>query len=288
MNLKQLITPKNEDGSIDHRYIPIAQSIVDLAGERVEAQLRKLYATTNNLESESAFAGLQLVIALFSIPMDERFERSKLKKHIREQLQEIGFKPSKVSKLMGAGEFFAGLHGRPYLEFECFPESKLIEMQNRFLDEYFKNVSKLYELSRMNDLAIYQVRRELIDDNKVFTQVELEDLRRSNPKEDRKARGRKRSSDNFSKKRSAHQVPAHESFDVMEDADEVPVIRQTESAQSLIGKFFHLIRSGEIKHYLSEYTPAAQAHLIDEIKKGINLLEEFVGKNKIVEVNSKR
>ena len=155
MNLKQLITPKNDDGSIDHRYIPMAQSIADLAGERVEAQLRMLYSAKNNFEKESASAGLQLVIALFSIPMDERFERSKFKKHIRKQLQEIGFKPSKVSKLMGAGEFYAGLHGRPYLEFEYFPESKLIEMQNRFLDEYFKNVSKLYELSRMNDLAIY-------------------------------------------------------------------------------------------------------------------------------------
>ena len=68
MNLKQLITPKNEDGSIDHRYTPIAQSIADLAGERVEAQLRKLYSATSDLEKESASAGLQLVIAMFSIP----------------------------------------------------------------------------------------------------------------------------------------------------------------------------------------------------------------------------
>ena len=114
MDLKQLITPKNDDGSVNHRYIPIAQSIVDLAGERVEAQLRRLYAATSNLEKESASAGLQLVIALFSIPMDERFERSKFKKHIREQLQEIGFKPSKVSKLMGAGEFYARNHDRTF------------------------------------------------------------------------------------------------------------------------------------------------------------------------------
>ena len=104
MDLKQLITPKNDDGSIDHRYTSIAQSIADLAGERVEAQLRKLYSATSDLEKEYSSAGLQLVIALFSIPMDECFERSKFKKHIREQLQEIGFKPSKVSKLMGAGE----------------------------------------------------------------------------------------------------------------------------------------------------------------------------------------
>ena len=111
-------------------------------------------------------------------------------------------------------------------------------------------------------------------------------MRRSNPKEDRRARGRKRSRKNLSKKRSAHQVPALESLEVIEDAVEALVIRQTESAQSLIGKFFYLIKSGEIENYISEYTPAAQAHLIDEIKIGINLLEEFVGKNKTIEVRS--
>ena len=146
MNLRQQITPKNDDGSIDHRYVPIAKAIAELAGERVEAQLRKLYVATNNLEKESASAGLQLVIALFSVPMDERYERSKLKKHIREQLQEIGFKPSKASKLMKAGEFYARLHGTRYNEFEYFTETKLIEGQNYFLDEYFKNVSKLLSL----------------------------------------------------------------------------------------------------------------------------------------------
>lgn len=283
MNLKQLITPKNEDGSVDHRFIPIAKSIVDLAGERVDAQLRKLYAATSDLEKESASAGLQLVIALFSIPMDECFERSKFKKHIREQLQEIGFKPSKVSKLMGAGEFYARHHDRAFSNDpfgQWFSELELIARQNRFLNEYFKNVSKLYELSRMNDAAIYRVRSEFLDDNKVYTQAELEELRRSNPKEDRKGRGRKRSSENVEKKRLTHQAEAHESLAVMEDADE------TESAQGFIGKFFHLIKSGEIEHYLSGYTPAAQAHLIDEIKTGITLLEEFVSKNKTIEVSS--
>ena len=72
----------------------------------------------------------------------------------------------------------------------------------------------------------------------------------------------------------------------MEDADEAPVIRQSESAQGFIGRFFYLIKSGEIEHYLSGYTPAAQAQLIDEIKTGIILLEEFVSKNKTIEVSS--
>ena len=110
-------------------------------------------------------------------------------------------------------------------------------------------------------------------------------MRRSNLKEDRKGRGRKWSSENVEKKRLSHQAEAHVSLAVMEDADEESVIRQTESAQSLIGKFFQLIKSGDIEHYLSEYTPAAQAHLIDEIKTGVTLLEEIVSKNKIIEVN---
>ena len=72
----------------------------------------------------------------------------------------------------------------------------------------------------------------------------------------------------------------------MEDAVEETFIRQPKSAQSLIGRFVELIKSGEIEHFLSEYTPAAQAHLIDEIKTGITLLEEFVSKNKTIEVSS--
>ena len=41
--------------------------------------------------------------------MDECYERSKFKKHIREQLQEIGFKPSRVSKLMGLESFMQSI-----------------------------------------------------------------------------------------------------------------------------------------------------------------------------------
>ena len=190
---------------------------------------------------------------------------------------------------MGAGEFYARHHDRAFPNDswdECFSELERIERQNRFLDEYFKNVSKLYELSRMNDMAIDRVRTEFLYDSKVYTQSELEELRRSNPKEHRKGRARKRSSENVEKKRLSHQAEAHESLAVMEDADEEPVIRQIESAQSFIGKFFQLIKSGEIEHYLSEYTPAAQAHLIEEIKTGITLLEAFVSKNKTIEVSS--
>ena len=288
MNLRQRITPKNDDGSIDHRYVPIAKAIAELAGERVEAQLRKLYVATNNLEKESASAGLQLVIALFSVPMDERYERSKLKKHIREQLQEIGFKPSKVSKLMGAGEFYAAFYNltfNPDFDDEC-SESVFKEKRNYFLGKYFNSISKLYELSRMSGLAVVKVQKDLDNKNQVYSQAELEELRRLNPKDEYERRGRKRSPASFHETHTTHTPAMHESLAVMDDATDEPSIEQQESGQRLIKQFFQLFMSGEIEHRLDGFTPAAHAHLIDEIKAGIPLLEEFVAKNKTIEVNS--
>ena len=287
MNLVQQITPKNEDGSIDHRYRSIAKAIVDLAGQVVEDQLHNLFVQTHSLEKEAAPAGLQLCIALFSVPMDERFQRSKLKRHIHEQLQEMGFKPSKVSKLMGAAEFYARTHNRAFAidAFgEYFTESEQVERQNRFLDEYFNSISKLYELSRMSDGAVDQVRREFLNDNKIYIQDELEELRRSSPKEGFERRGRKPASANFQEVRPTYALAAHESLAVMDDAIDESVIEKQESGQKLIKQFFELFMSGEIEHRLAEFTPNAQAHLIDEIKAGIPLLEEFVAKNRTIEV----
>ena len=287
MNLRQQITPKNDDGSIDHRYVPIAKAIAELAGKRVEAQLHKLYVETNKLEKESATAGLQLVIALFSVPMDERFERSKFKKHIRDQLQEIGFKKSKVSKLMGAGEFYARNYNRPFSTIcfeEFFTELQLIKRQNRFLDEYFKNVSKLYELSRMSDGAVDQVRRELLDDNKVYTQAELEELRRSNPKDEYERRARTPSRANFQETHPTHALATHESLEVMDDAKEESVFAQPESGQKLVRQFFLFLASGEMDQCLAGFAPAAQAHLIDEVEAVQSLLEEFIAKHQPIEV----
>ena len=123
----------------------------------------------------------------------------------------------------------------------------------------------------MSDGAMDNVRQEFLDDNKIYTQAELEELRRSSPKKEHKGRARTRSSDNFSRNRLTHPVAAHESLEVMEDADEGPVIRQPESAQSLIGHFLKFVASGAMEQRLAEYAPAAQAHLIDEIKEGIPL-----------------
>ena len=279
MNLRQQITPKNDDGSIDHRYFPVAKAIAELAGERVEAQLGKLYVETNKIEKESATAGLQLVIALFSVSMDERYERSKFKKHFREQLQEIGFKKSKVSKLMGAGEFYARNYDRTFVNdfSEYFTEAELVKRQNRFLDEYFKNISKLYELSRMSDGAVDRVRREFLDEHKVYTQAELEELRRSNPKDEYQRRTRTPSHACFPEIRPTHALATHESLEVMDDAPE-------DDCQTVISNFVYLFASSEMDRILSEFSPNAQAGLIYEMKVMMKLLEEFISKHQPIEV----
>ena len=61
MNLKQLLTPKNEDGSVDHRYQSIANQICGLAGEKCLAELKEFYEQTSKLESEYA-AGRYILI----------------------------------------------------------------------------------------------------------------------------------------------------------------------------------------------------------------------------------
>ena len=78
-------------------------------------------------------------------------------------------------------------------------------------------------------------------------------------------------------------VVNHQSLVVMADADADPL---TTHAQRYIDHFFQLFASGAMEQSLAQCPPSLQAHLIDEIKTGITLLEDFVSKNKTIEVSS--
>jgi hypothetical protein len=288
MNLKHQITPKNDDGSINYKYTRIAGAIAELAGDRVASQLHKLFVQTHNLEKESATAGLQLVIALFSVPMDERYERSKFIKHIREELQEIGFKPSKVSKLMGAGRFYAEYKNWTFnSDFDV--ESSVAEFndnRDRFLNVYFNSIAKLYELSRMNGRGVEQVKKEFLHCNKVYTQSELEQLVSSFPKDEYKRRGQKPTRTNFPETRPTHALATHESLAVLDDAEDESFVETPKSSQVIIQAFFQLFNTGDLQLHLDQYEPSTQTRLIEEIRSGIPLLEDFVAKNLTVDVVS--
>ena len=79
MNLKQLITPKNEDGSVDHRYQSIANKICELAGEKCLARLEEFYEKTSKLESEHAAAAIHLAQKSFEIDVDG-YQRKRITK----------------------------------------------------------------------------------------------------------------------------------------------------------------------------------------------------------------
>ena len=70
MSLKQLITPKNEDGSVDHRYQSIANQICGLAGKKCLTKPKEFYEQTSKLESEHAAAAIHLAQKSFEIDVD--------------------------------------------------------------------------------------------------------------------------------------------------------------------------------------------------------------------------
>ena len=132
--------------------------------------------------------------------------------------------------------------------------------------------------------AVDQVRRELLDDNKVYTQAELEALRRSNPRDEYERRARTPSRASFSETRSTPAPVTRESLEVMDDAKEESVIAQPEMGQKLVRQLFLFLASGEMDPCLAGVAPAAQAHLIDEVEAVQSLLEEFIAKYQPTEI----
>ena len=106
MNLSTTINPIREDGGMDHRFTGLTNEIVKKAGKECIEDLSRLYQYTNDAEARYEKAGLTLVSSFFQVDM-EKWQRRTFLKRLRVWLQEIGFKPSKVSKLITAGEFKA-------------------------------------------------------------------------------------------------------------------------------------------------------------------------------------
>ena len=134
----------------------------------------------------------------------------------------------------------------------------------------------------MSEGGVDQVRRDYLTDGVIYSSTEMEDLRRKYPKNEQERRGRKPSRTGFQETRPTYALATHESLAVMDDAeDETP-----RSSQLYITEFFQLFKTGEFSRCLNEFTPSAQAHLIEEIKAGIPFLQEFVAKNSTIDVVS--
>ena len=288
MDLKHLITPKNDDGSIDNRYQSISNQICGLAGEKCLAKLKEFYEKTSKLESEHVGPAVHLVRKSFEIDVDE-YQRKRITKALTIALKELGFKPSKVSKIINAGRFLQ--------TYDWFEEGRCYfglnsEMTGQdFVDklsEYFGGfgAGSLDVLSRMTMQGRKKAYRHFAKGGIRMSQKALEALQREHPVKLNERRGRKPEDARSYKTDSTQAVVTHQSLVVMADADADSLTTHPESAQRYIDHFFQLFASGAMEQSLAQCPPFLQAHLIDEIKTGITLLEDFVSKNKTIEVSS--
>ena len=135
MNLNQLIIPKNEDGSIDHRYQSIAKEICSVAGEKCLAKLKEFYEKDKSSRKRAGNDALHLVQKSFQIEMDE-YQRKRVTKALSIALKELGFKPSKVTKIINSGRFLQAYNW--YEEGRCYfgPNSEMTG------SEVFKKLSE--------------------------------------------------------------------------------------------------------------------------------------------------
>ena len=261
MNLKQLITPKNEDGSVDHRYQSIANEICELAGEKCLARLEEFYEKTSKLESEPAAAAIHLAQKSFEIDVDG-YQRKRITKALTIALKELGFKSSKVTKIINAGRFLQAYDW--FEEARCYFGSNSEMTGQDFIDklsEYFGGfgAGSLDVLGRMTIQGRKKAYRHFAKGGIRMSQKALEALQREHPVKLNERRGRKPAGSCIHQTQPTQVVVTHESLAVMEDADGDPLTTQPEFTQSLVSSFFQLFASCVMEQHLAEYTPAAQA-----------------------------
>jgi hypothetical protein len=201
MNLKNSINPINDDGSIDHRYVSVTSEIIERAGQGCIRDLSDFYNLTKESESKYELAGLRLVSAFFQQDM-ERWQRNGLKKRLRECLGEIGFRPSKISKLITAGEFVASemsdnksrRDDTSTDEWDFFESTKEEKEQSYLWQvKYLRDhgLTGLYQLARMDWKGLVEARHKYKENGDIpLTTRELEKLQKRHPAKTKERRGR--------------------------------------------------------------------------------------------------
>ena len=199
MNLKNSINPVNIDGSIDHRYISVTSEIIQRAGQDCIRDLSDFYKLTKHNESKYELAGLRLVSAFFHVDM-ERWQRNGLKKRLRECLGEVGFRPSKITKLIKAGEFVASEMSNNKARRDNSDDYDLVETTKEEREQHYEweikflrdhGLTGLYELARMSWKGLHKARNQYQENGDVpLTTRELEKLQKRHPAKTQERRGR--------------------------------------------------------------------------------------------------
>ena len=194
MDLSTLINPIRDDGGIDHRYTGLAKQIVDLAGKQCVKELASFHQYTNDAEARFEKAGLTLVISFFQIAM-EPWQRRSFKKRLRQCLEEIGFRPSKITKLLTAGEFVAAELPDQFRQSDSyqdwFDSAEAAKAHNEEYINYLHShgVTALYHLARMDYKGQAKARSSYDHEiGKPLSVRDLEKLQRQHPADNRSQR----------------------------------------------------------------------------------------------------
>ena len=202
LNIEKVLTPKRKfDNGLDFRYTNHVRNILNIAGSNIIQRLAEFYEKTSELEKEYSSDALHLCLAFYKADMED-WERKAIRFSLRELLKEIGFKPSKVSSLIGASEFIYRLkleHSNASNLHNYKQEQKRIKDILDLLDSL--PISSKYILSRMHPygLKLAVERSKKREWNKTtdtfdlipITRRELEKIQRDNPLNDLETRGRR-------------------------------------------------------------------------------------------------
>lgn len=224
-----------------------------------------------------------MIVKLYSLKMED-WEKKRLAKSLREALQEIGFKLSKVTKLMGAGKFKAGQWNRLHHCIGYKSDQQLKEEQHDFLNKY--GVTALYEISRMNDVGQPQVRYAYIDNGNIMSKHVLEEIRQANPAIVDERRGRRQSPFQRSTKPLSQEVDkainlnAYESLKSAEDNSEPLNL----SAQKAVEEFLHSVEPDYLDKILNKYTPHAQDQILGMLSEAVTKLASYVATKQLVNI----
>ena len=201
IDIKNALTPKRfEDGGLDQRYLKSIKKIIDIAGKTTIERLEDFYKKSSELERKYGGSAFELCLSLFEANL-ENWEHKAIKKSLTELLKELGFKPSNVTKRIGAAQFqFKSKpsdYGLPVEQWNTdFTSKEAIESDIKLFD-YIRNlpVRSKYELSLCsNEIYWHQdgfdqagfdqpILEKLTNSySKILTTRELESLKKQYPK----------------------------------------------------------------------------------------------------------
>jgi len=208
-DLVQTFTPKNDLGESDYRYESDLISIFESVRPEVIEGLEEFKLKTTELEKQYGTLALEFAINWFNytdkLSADDtynkfNFRSKRLRKQLIEGLKERGFKPSNVSKIVGAAAFHKRLQDGLFKGRTEGVNQRVKKIYEFVLSQ---SISSQYLLGGMTDIGIANAMNYEHDtkqwDPKTDTYIGkpltvrvLEELKQQYPINEEESRGRKK------------------------------------------------------------------------------------------------